>query len=133
MFHFESLIDSTDFSTVRRSLQGCDSPITEVLFVHEERLLATVAGLITDEHPTDAQRAQFARWIRDGHLAVGVQRVSLSGESRRDGCVDVEANDEALENEGRLFSVYHNPDGLKFWVITESDHSATTVILPEDY
>ena len=46
---------------------------------------------------------------------------------------DEEANDEALENEGRLFSVYHNPDGLKFWVITESDHSATTVMLPEDY
>lgn len=46
---------------------------------------------------------------------------------------DAEANDEALENEGRLFSVYHNPDGLKFWVITESDHSATTVMLPEDY
>ena len=91
MFQFEPLIDSTDFSTVRRSLQGCDSPITEVLFVHEERLLATVAGLITDEHPTDAQRAQFARWIRDGHLAVGVQRVSLSGESRRDGCVDVDS------------------------------------------
>ena len=38
-----------------------------------------------------------------------------------------------LENEGRLFSVYHNSDGLKFWVITESDHSATTVMLPEDY
>ena len=46
---------------------------------------------------------------------------------------DREANDEALENEGRLFSVYHNSDGLKFWVITESDHSATTVMLPEDY
>ena len=46
---------------------------------------------------------------------------------------DEEANDEALENEGRLFSVYHNPDGVKFWVITESDHSATTVMLPEDY
>ena len=35
---------------------------------------------------------------------------------------DGEANDDALENEGRLFSVYHNSDGLKFWVITESDH-----------
>lgn len=91
MFQFESLIDSTDFGTVRRSMHASDSPITEVLFVHEERLLATVAGLITDEHPTDAQRAQFARWIRDGHLAVGVQRVSLSGESRRDGCVDVDS------------------------------------------
>ena len=46
---------------------------------------------------------------------------------------DGEANDEALENEGRLFSVYHNLAGLKFWVITESDRSATTVMLPDDY
>ena len=46
---------------------------------------------------------------------------------------DGEANDEALENEGRLFSVYHNSDGLKFWVITESDRSATTLMLPDDY
>ena len=91
MFQFDSLIDSTDFATVRRSMHASDSPITEVLFVHEERLLATVAGLITDEHPTDAQRTQFARWIRDGHLAVGVQRVSLSGQSRRDGCIDVDS------------------------------------------
>ena len=43
------------------------------------------------------------------------------------------ANDEALKNEGRLFSAYHGSDGLKFWVITESDRSATTVMLPEDY
>lgn len=97
MLHFESLIDSTDFGTVRRSLRDSSSPITQVLFVHEERLLATVAELITDEHPTDAQRAQFARWIQEGHLAVGVQSASSSGESLRDGKVDL----DSMPNEGR--------------------------------
>ena len=33
----------------------------------------------------------------------------------------------------RLFSVYHSADGVKFYVITEGDRSATTVLLPEDY
>ena len=38
MFDFESLIDPTDFGTVRRYLNGYRSPITDVLFVREERL-----------------------------------------------------------------------------------------------
>ena len=91
MFQFDSLIDSTDFGTVRRYLHGSNSPITHVLFVHEEPLLATVAGLITEEHPTDAQRAQFARWIRDGHLQVGAQHALLSGDACHDGRVDVDS------------------------------------------
>ena len=45
---------------------------------------------------------------------------------------DEEANNDVLENEGRLFSVCHVSGGLTFWVITESDHSATTVMLPDD-
>ena len=32
-----------------------------------------------------------------------------------------------------LLSVYHSKDGVKFWIITEWDRSATTVLLPEDY
>ena len=35
-------------------------------------------------------------------------------------------------NGSRLFSVYH-ADGTKFWIITEADRAATTVLLPEDY
>lgn len=35
--------------------------------------------------------------------------------------------------EGRLFSVYRDRKGVKFWIITEADRSATTVLLPEDY
>ena len=52
------------------------------------------------------------------------------------GDVDVEdrqANDRALQEGTRLFSVYHSATGIKFWVITEADHEATTFLLPEDY
>ncbi len=43
------------------------------------------------------------------------------------------ANEQALTNGGRLFSAYHTDSGVKFWVITEADRAATTVLLPEDY
>lgn len=45
---------------------------------------------------------------------------------------DLKANDQALENGGRLFSSYPE-GGTKFWIITESDRSATTILLPSDY
>ena len=41
MLQFETLIDPTCFGTVRRYLNGPGSPITDVLFVREARLLAT--------------------------------------------------------------------------------------------
>ena len=43
------------------------------------------------------------------------------------------ANDRAVKGGERLLSVYHSKDGVKFWIITERDRSATTVLLPEDY
>jgi len=46
---------------------------------------------------------------------------------------DRQANDRALTEGTRLFSVYHSAKGLKFWIITEADRSSTTVLLPEDY
>ncbi len=46
---------------------------------------------------------------------------------------DREANNRALTEGTRLFSVYHTASGLKYWIITEADRSATTVLLPEDY
>lgn len=42
-------------------------------------------------------------------------------------------NDQALLSGDRLFSVYHSAEGRKFWIITESDRSATTILLPEEY
>ena len=46
---------------------------------------------------------------------------------------DWEANERALMEGTRLFSVYHTRQGVKFYVITEADRSATTILLPEDY
>ena len=46
---------------------------------------------------------------------------------------DREANESALLDGSRLFSVYHAENGTKFWIITEADRSVTTVLLPEDY
>ena len=45
---------------------------------------------------------------------------------------DKEANDTALREGYRLVSVYYS-DGTKFYVITEWDRSASTVLLPEEY
>ncbi|MBP5718171.1 MAG: hypothetical protein J6X53_04235, partial [Abditibacteriota bacterium] len=46
---------------------------------------------------------------------------------------DKRLNDEAVKDGDRIFSAYHAPDGTKFWVITESDRSATTFLLPDEY
>ena len=46
---------------------------------------------------------------------------------------DVEANREALREGLRLLSSYRLADGVKVWVITEADRSATTLLMPDDY
>jgi hypothetical protein len=46
---------------------------------------------------------------------------------------DKKLNDEALKIGERLLSAYTSKDGTKFWIITEWDRSATTVLLPEEY
>lgn len=42
-------------------------------------------------------------------------------------------NDASLENDSRLLSVYTASNAKRFWIITEWDRSATTVLLPEEY
>jgi len=46
---------------------------------------------------------------------------------------DKAENEFSLGNNLRLFSVYRDRRGTKFWIITEADRSATTILLPEDY
>ena len=46
---------------------------------------------------------------------------------------DRAANDDALTSGERLLSVYQSATGTTFWVLTEADRSATTVLLPDDY
>lgn len=46
---------------------------------------------------------------------------------------DWEANERALVEGTRLLSVYRSAGGVKFWVITERDHSVTTGGLLEEW
>lgn len=46
---------------------------------------------------------------------------------------DKQENEFSLKNGFRLLSSYTSKDGVKFWIITEADRSATTVLLPDEY
>lgn len=46
---------------------------------------------------------------------------------------DRRANEHALRHGSRLFSAYDAKDGTRFWIITEHDRSATTILLPMEY
>ena len=46
---------------------------------------------------------------------------------------DRQENELSLHEGFRLLSVYHDRNGVKFWIITEADRSATTSLLPDDY
>jgi hypothetical protein len=50
----------------------------------------------------------------------------LSDEDRKE-------NAYSLENGFRLLSSYRTKPGDKLWIITESDRSVTTLLLPEEY
>ena len=46
---------------------------------------------------------------------------------------DQAANRQAIAEGSRVFSAYHLGTGVKLWVITEADRSATTLLLPDEY
>lgn len=46
---------------------------------------------------------------------------------------DWRQNDAALKNGSSLLSRYVTPEGTVFWIITEHDRSATTILLPNDH
>ena len=45
---------------------------------------------------------------------------------------DQQANREAIVEGDRVFSAF-TIQGIKFWVVTEADRSATTILLPSEY
>lgn len=71
--------------------------------------------------------------------AVGVKDIAIALDRHLKGdwgdvCEeDKHYNNEALKDGTRLFSAYHTSEGLRFWIITEADRSATTVLLPDEY
>jgi hypothetical protein len=49
-------------------------------------------------------------------------------------CAEDWAENELSVREGyRILSAYQLTSGVKIWVITEADRSATTILLPEEY
>ena len=46
---------------------------------------------------------------------------------------DWKENDQALHARRRLLSSYRSTGGVTFWIITEADRSATTVLFPDEY
>lgn len=46
---------------------------------------------------------------------------------------DQKSNNYALHHGERVFSAYIAKDKTRFWIITEADRSATTLLLPEEY
>ena len=70
--------------------------------------------------------------VSNEEILVALQRHQAGdwGEVDQD---DHAANNRALTEGTRLLSVYNSSSGIKFWIITEADPSATTILLPEDY
>jgi hypothetical protein len=75
--------------------------------------------------------ANAARRLTLRAIDEGVRR-HARGDWGELGPQDAAENGRALGSGGRLFSAYGAGDG-RFWVITEADRSATTVLLPQDY
>jgi hypothetical protein len=46
---------------------------------------------------------------------------------------DKGANEQALQDGARIFSVYVTSKGAKLWVITEADRASTCILLPDEY
>ena len=46
---------------------------------------------------------------------------------------DKALNEEAIKTGDRILSAYKDRKGIKFWIITECDRSATTIMLPSEY
>lgn len=46
---------------------------------------------------------------------------------------DRQANEDALRDGTRILSSYKTKVGVKVWIITEADRSATTILLPDEY
>ena len=56
-----------------------------------------------------------------------------AGEWGKLSAEDIKTNNQALRYGRRLLSTYEAEFGFKVWIITEADHSAATIMLPQDY
>lgn len=76
------------------------------------------------------RHAQIALHPDDVRTALGRH---LAGDWGDLDAHDRQENERSVAQGGRLFSSYRDRRKTRFWIITEADRSATTVLLPEDY
>ena len=57
----------------------------------------------------------------------------LTGDWSEMAAEDQRANRLAVKEGMRVFSAYRLHTGVKIWIITEADRSATTALLPAEY
>jgi len=74
-----------------------------------------------------ADSAKFAKHV---HLSL---RRHLAGDWGEVCDEDRTANESALKEGDRLFSVYKKEGVPTIWIITDWDRSATTVLFPDEY
>lgn len=70
--------------------------------------------------------------LNDEDIRASLRR-HAAGDWGNCGPQDWQENEFSLPRDLRLFSVYEDRHGTKFWIITEADRSVTTILLPEDY
>jgi len=70
--------------------------------------------------------------LTQDEILMGIQRHQAGDWGDLDD-EDLAANERALIEGTRILSAYTAANGTKFWIITEADRSATTVLLPGDY
>jgi hypothetical protein len=46
---------------------------------------------------------------------------------------DAQANEQAVDEGGRIMSVYRLRTGVTVWLISETDRSVSTILLPDEY
>ena len=83
----------------------------------------------------------LGRLVATAHAVSVLSVVDVSRALARQGAcdwgdldaADRAANDAAVTEEARIVSAHRGSIGIAFWIITEWDRSATTILLPEDY
>ncbi len=83
------------------------------------RLFITPGAIDALEETGESPQDFIARHAR-------LEQGELSDEDHRENLFSV---DKPL----RIFSAFKTADGVKLWVITEADRSATTILLPSEY
>jgi hypothetical protein len=68
-----------------------------------------------------------------GQTAIQFLRRHVTGDWGEMSEEDVKENELSLEQGFRLLSRYQTSKGERFWIITEADRSATTILLPVEY